>query len=346
MRNRKSKARPINMSSVQDRGFRMEADDTGDFTDVVIYSEIGYWGVEAATFIRDLQMVTTPNINLRINSPGGDVFDGIAIYNALVAHPAKVTSYVDSLAASIATLIALAGDEVEMGKYSMWMIHDASGGVGGNAEDMRAMADLLDKISQNIAQAYADASGGDADDWRALMKAETWYTADEAVTAGLATRVNTENNRRVDNSAWIAGLKNKTLFTDLAIHPIPAPQIVIDFRPQPLVDVQAIAKQVPKPVEAKAPPVGRSGDDKPFVLSADGFATAMRYAAEPPVPENQAPFHFDPEVFQAMMADQSASAPAIAQKVQPEQPKPFDFGFLQGVIMDKTVQVGRNGRNA
>ncbi len=333
----------------------MEADTEADVTDVVIYSEIGYWGIEAAYFIRELAMVTTGNINLRINSPGGDVFDGIAIYNALVGHPAKVTTYVDSLAASIASIIALAGDEVVMGKYSMMMIHDASGGVGGNAEDMRAMADLLDKISQNIAQAYADVSGGDADDWRQKMLAETWYTADEAVAAGLATRVDEQNNRRVDNSSWIKGLKNKTLFTER-----PAPSIDLDIKIEGdatkfIQTVRAHAKSkhdcadklgrccTPEPVEAKEPS-GEGGVEPTFTLSADAFTTALRFAAEPPVPETEAPFNFDPEVFQAMMADRSASAPAIAQKVQPEEPKPFaDFDFLRNIITDKAVSVERNG---
>jgi len=168
--------------------FRMEAaPQDPDATDVYIYSSIGGWfGMWADEFISELKAVTTSKINLRINSPGGSVFDGIAIANAIRSHPATVTVYVDSLAASIASVIALAGDRTVMMPSSQFMVHNASGACYGDATEMTKMADLLDKQSRNIAQAYAQHTGGSLAEWQDYMAAETWFTAEEAVAVGLA----------------------------------------------------------------------------------------------------------------------------------------------------------------
>lgn len=157
--------------------------------EITIYDEIGDWGVTAGQFVSDLAGLRGDEITLRLNSAGGEVFGGIAIYNALRNHPAKVTTYVDGLAASIASVIAMAGDHVEMSPNATLMIHDASSGVQGDAADMRAMAELLDKTSNNIASIYAEKTGGQASDWRHLMQATTWFDAGEAVDAGLADAV-------------------------------------------------------------------------------------------------------------------------------------------------------------
>ncbi len=151
----------------------------------------GWWGISAAEFVQVLDELPSnvTEIRLHINSPGGDVFDGVTIANALRAHPARVVAIVDGLAASIASVIALSGDELLMCENTSYMVHDASGLCWGNADDMQAMKDLLDHVSNNIAGAYARKAGDTADYWRAVMKAETWYSADEAVAAGLADRV-------------------------------------------------------------------------------------------------------------------------------------------------------------
>lgn len=158
-----------------------------DEAELLLYDEIGgWWGSTAEDVIAELQGVTSPNLRVRINSPGGSVFEGIAIANALRAHAANVTVQVDSLAASIASVIAMAGDTVVMAPNSMLMIHDASGMCMGDAGDMEQMAAVLDAISDNIAGAYAAKAGGTVEDWRAAMKAESWYKAGDAVDAGLA----------------------------------------------------------------------------------------------------------------------------------------------------------------
>ncbi|MFF7096409.1 head maturation protease, ClpP-related [Streptomyces rubradiris] len=158
-----------------------------DEAELLLYDEIGGWfGSTADELIAELKGITAPRMRVRINSPGGSVFEGIAIANALRAHPASVTVQVDSIAASIASVIAMSGDRIEMAPNSMLMIHDASGLCAGNAQDMEEMAELLDLISDNIADAYAQRAGGTRDEWRARMRAETWYLPEDAVDAGLA----------------------------------------------------------------------------------------------------------------------------------------------------------------
>lgn len=167
--------------------YRITNAASSDEAEVMLYDEIGGWyGSTADQFIADLRGVTAPNLRVRINSPGGSVFEGIAIANALRSHPANVVVQVDGIAASIASVIAMAGDRIEMAPNTMLMIHDASGLCMGNASDMEEMAELLDLISDNIADAYAARAGGTRDDWRSRMKAETWYLPEDAVENGLA----------------------------------------------------------------------------------------------------------------------------------------------------------------
>ncbi|MBT2508815.1 Clp protease ClpP [Streptomyces sp. ISL-98] len=160
---------------------------SSDEAEVLLYEDIGGWyGATADQFIADLRGVTAPNLRVRINSPGGSVFEGIAIANALRSHPANITIQVDGIAASIASVIAMAGDRIEMAPNTMMMVHEASGLCMGNAADMAEMEELLDLISDNIADAYASRAGGTREQWRERMRAETWYLPEDAVDAGLA----------------------------------------------------------------------------------------------------------------------------------------------------------------
>lgn len=164
-----------------------------DSAEVYIYDEIGgSFGVDATEFIKELDALTVKHITVRINSPGGSLFDSIAIHNALVQHKAKILTRVDSLAASGASIIAMAGDEVEMMPGSQLMVHDALGFELGNQADMEAMARFLGLQSDNIADLYAGKAGGTRDEWRTRMLAETWMFAEEAIALGLADRVYTK----------------------------------------------------------------------------------------------------------------------------------------------------------
>jgi len=167
-----------------------------DETDVYIYDEImpqwmaeWFGGVSAEGMIAQLNEISTKTINVRINSPGGAVFEAIAIYNALVSHSATINVYVDALAASAASVVAMAGDKITMMVGSQMMIHDAMGIEIGNAAELRAYAEFLDKQSDNIASIYSAKTGGDPADLRALMLKETWLFANEAVDLGLADEV-------------------------------------------------------------------------------------------------------------------------------------------------------------
>jgi ATP-dependent protease ClpP protease subunit len=183
-------AQPVGKHSIGSGGTSWYSiSNSAEAPEVYIYDEIGMFGVTAGAFINDLNNLKAASITLRLNSGGGDVFEGIAIMNALRNHPAKVTAFIDGVAASIASVIAMAGDHVEMSPNSSMMIHDASSAVMGNAKDMHAMADLLDKTSNNIASVYAEKTGGQPEDWRHLMQATTWFDANEAVDAGLADAV-------------------------------------------------------------------------------------------------------------------------------------------------------------
>lgn len=151
----------------------------------------GDWGVSAKEFAESLAALPedTTEIRLHINSPGGEVWEGVAITNQLRNHRARVVAVVDGLAASAASVIACAADETVMGRNSQLMIHDAWGLCVGNRDDMHTTASRLDQISDNLASVYAAKAGGTVEAWRAAMLAETWYSADEAVAQGLADSV-------------------------------------------------------------------------------------------------------------------------------------------------------------
>jgi ATP-dependent protease ClpP protease subunit len=174
--------------------FRIQNKDDGP-AQVYIYDEIGFWGTEASDFVQQLVAIDAAQIDLHLNSPGGEIFDGLAIYNALKQHKAEVTVYVDGLAASAASFIAQAGDKVVMSRFSQMMIHDGIAFAYGNEQDMLDTADLLSKLSNNIADIYhvAAANRGAEENsleyFRGLMRAETWMNGTEAMDFGLADEV-------------------------------------------------------------------------------------------------------------------------------------------------------------
>lgn len=170
--------------------YRMEANTAGNSAEVFIYGAIGGWyGVDATQFVRDLATLDVNEIQLRVNSPGGSVYDGVAIMNALKRHKANVVASVDGIAASAASFIIMAADEIQMGPGAEVMIHDAWAYTMGNADELTDEAAHLDRISNSIASLYASRAGGTTEQWRDAMKAESWYSATEAVAAGLADSV-------------------------------------------------------------------------------------------------------------------------------------------------------------
>jgi len=179
----------LNHLPAQDDWYRIANKTASDKVDVYLYDEIGIWGTTAADFISELADIQTAQIVVHISSMGGNIFDGIAIYNALRTHSSPVTTKVDSLAASIASVIVQAGDNRTMITGSQMMIHEAHGLTMGGAEDMRDAADILDKQTENIAGIYAERADGDQDHFLTLMAAETWMNPTEAVNESLVDEI-------------------------------------------------------------------------------------------------------------------------------------------------------------
>lgn len=169
-----------------------------DAVDVMIYDRVGrdMWGdgVSAEDLVDELAGIKASTINVRINSFGGQVFEGLAIYNALERHSARVVAHIDGIAASIASIIALAADEVRIAENAFYMIHNPHGVAFGNAKDMREMADVLDKVGGSLSGVYAKKTGMDADAIQELMDAETWFNAEEALEMGFVDKVTDKSN--------------------------------------------------------------------------------------------------------------------------------------------------------
>jgi len=157
--------------------------------EVSIYDEIGAWGVTAKDFIDSLRPHKGKVLNLSINSPGGDVFAGIAIYNALRMHGADVNVRIMGVAASAASLIAMAGTTITMPENTFLMVHNPWTFAMGNADELRDMADVLDKISASLVGTYVARTGKSEDEIKQMLADETWLTAAEAVEAGFADEV-------------------------------------------------------------------------------------------------------------------------------------------------------------
>lgn len=169
--------------------YKIVSNQVDDVAEIFIYDEIGMWGTSAQNFAIDLALIKANTINVRINSPGGSVFDGYAIYSLLANHPAKVIVYVDGWAASIASVIMCAGDEINIAESAYVMIHKPWSFAMGTADDMRAEADILDGLQETIQQIYVDRTGGDAKAIAKQVEAETWFKGQEAVDAGFADKL-------------------------------------------------------------------------------------------------------------------------------------------------------------
>ena len=155
-----------------------------DEAEIMIYDVIGWPFNDAGEFVWALADMKQKTITVRINSPGGDVFDAFAIFNALQSHKSKIVTRIESLAASAASFIALAGKEVQAYKNAMLMIHNSWVYAAGNQYDLREIADILEKLDGNMVDIYAENSSVGKKEVRDMMKAETWLTAKEAKEKG------------------------------------------------------------------------------------------------------------------------------------------------------------------
>lgn len=218
-----------------------QADDRAE---ILIYDEIGVdpWtggGIAAERFVTDLQAIKAPHIDVRINSVGGSVFEGNAIYNALARHPGRVETYIDGIAASIASVIAMAGQKIHIAANAFLMIHNPHGVVWGEAADMRKMADTLETIRGSLVGTYARRTGQDMSQIEAWMDAETWFNAEEAVEQGFADEIVEGQEIDARIAASLVSYRNlppalvATLQASAPVDPAPEPEPVPEATPAP-----------------------------------------------------------------------------------------------------------------
>jgi ATP-dependent Clp protease protease subunit len=169
--------------------FRIQAAADGKPAEVFLYEDIGVWGVSAQQFIDAVRALGDIPIVVRINSLGGDAFAGIAMYSYLSGRKARVDVIVDSVAASAASIVAMAGKEIRIAESGFIMIHNPLTMALGDGEDMRKAAELLDSLRDAYAKAYARRSGKTLEECKAWMAADTWFDADAAVANGFANRI-------------------------------------------------------------------------------------------------------------------------------------------------------------
>ena len=240
--------------------FTMKAADKS--AEISIYDEIGksWWGedtVSAKQFVDDLAgLGDVDNITVRINSPGGDVFDGITIHNALKNHKATVTAQVDGIAASAASYIAMAADKIVMPKNSFMLVHGASGFSMGNADDMRATADDLDRIDKSLTATYVARAGSTTAKVKALMKEDRLMDATEAKDWGFADEVTAEKKMAANFSLRLLPKAAAEKFKAESGHPTgdPDPAPKPGEAPAPAQPVPHPGNPAPEQVPAPTPP--------------------------------------------------------------------------------------------
>jgi ATP-dependent protease ClpP protease subunit/2'-5' RNA ligase len=292
---RATRAREARMRARADQQtwYRIENKTSPDTAEVYLYSEIGMWGVSADMFAREMSEVKAKTINLHINSPGGEVFDGVAIYNTLKNHPARIEVSIDGLAASAASFIACAGDRIVIMRHAQMMIHDAAGFCMGNGKDMSSMADLLESLSDTIADIYMQRAGGNIAMWRERMRAETWLNAQEALALKLVDEVagNPLEPDAKPKSEW-----DLTVFAYAGREHAPAPVLVpvamadgpTDSAPEatdtPAAEAVADEMPVDAQVEAVTEQAGQPADGEATAEVETG-ASAVEPLATAPTPE-------------------------------------------------------------
>lgn len=221
--------------------FEIKAAEQGREATIYLYDAIvdsdedadWFGGVSAESFVKRLASLDVDTIHLRINSPGGSVFGGRAMETALRNHKATVIAYVDGVAASAASFVAMAADEIEMAQGTFFMIHKAWTMTWGNADDLLKSAELLEKIDGTLATTYHNRTGIAEDELKAMMAAETWIEASEAVEKGFANRVS--NGQGAENR-WNLGAYNHAPKAPAAAKPAAEPN------PEPQPDREALQR--------------------------------------------------------------------------------------------------------
>ena len=259
--------------------FKNAPDKDGE-VELSLYDEIGSFGIGAKEFIAELKEHKDQHIHLRINSPGGEIVEGSAIYNALTRHKGGLTVHIDALAASMASVIAMSGDPVYMSDNALLMIHNPWTLAAGEAKDLRKQADLLDTMKSNLIRAYQKKSGMDEKAIAKLMNEETWLDAVEAVALGFVDAIEDgipaaasakEMRARFDNFAK-AKMQN-TAISEAEVS-APAAEPVVEETP---VAAEAVESVTDAPVVEEAAP---AVEEAPVVEEAQAAVTADSLVAK------------------------------------------------------------------
>jgi ATP-dependent protease ClpP protease subunit len=197
--------RYVNRMALKPGRVRVNADTGNGEAEVLIYGDIGggWWdeGITGESITNEIAALDADTINVRINSGGGLVFEGLAIYQAFARHSAKIIVHIDSIAASIASVIAMAGDEIRISEGANLMIHKPWSGVWGDANAMRKEADVLDQLEAGLINIYAARTGAKRSDLEAWVNAETWFLGQQAVDAGFADSMTPAKKKKAASSA-------------------------------------------------------------------------------------------------------------------------------------------------
>lgn len=195
--------------------FKAEVSENG-VNEITIYGDIGdafFWESTSASDVKNALKDMTGDVTINLNSPGGDAFDGIAIYNTLKSHDGKITVNVDGWAASAASIIAMAADELIMNTGTMMMVHEASTIAFGSKKEMKSTLNALEGLDQSLADIYMTRFKGERSEIETCIENETWFTASEAVDLGLADKVveqeGTDNDPEAFKNSLLERFKNK-----------------------------------------------------------------------------------------------------------------------------------------
>lgn len=320
--------------------YRIDAKAGAKKASLHVYDAIGGWfGLRVSDLVKEIDALDVDELDVFVNSPGGDAFGGLAIMNALRRHKATVAVHVDGLAASAASILAMGGDEVVMGRGAQLMIHDGSMFAWGPAAQMRKAAGILDKLSDSYAETYAMKAGGTAAMWRAAMVEESWYTAAEAVEAGLADRlIDDDDADEADVEAMWGPVLTIYQHAGRADAPAPTmPKIVGEPGPERPLSEATIRALAGSPVVMQS-------------FTAEAVAASPEPGDE--TQEKGIPVGFVDEVRQRLGADTDADEAALLAALDDRMERPnvpegavlVEAEVLEGLQAD--AQAGREARDA
>lgn len=328
--------------------------------EVFIYGDIGetFWGdgITAQTFVDELNAIDADELDVRINSPGGSAWDGLTMANAIIRHKATVTTHIDGLAASVASIIAVAGDEVVVSKYGQAMLHNGRAVVMGTAKDMREVADQLDGLNATMATYYADRApkGGDAKAFARAMEAETWYNAEEMLAAGLATRIDESAVREEVEKAVasaMAGTTERYRYQGRTAAPAPIGLRATTTKEGHVADKKTLTESLGLPDDAteeqiiEATRKALAGTPAPADAPADPDPAPAPAAGDPtPTPPPAPPEVVQPAASAAsgvIQMDSAAYAALQAQALQGAQAHATLKAQAHAKVVDSAIDTGR-----